>query len=175
MEDCAKGARIGSAEAKRFVPADVKTALRLRPESPGESWISIYAVAAHINVIRAFMKIRHQTWSRFTRVGSILAVPFVLFLFVRPHWGIWSHRLEIMSYIFLFSLAGTGALLAILTRVGVVRMSYSDPDKQSMDYKLSKIGAQLEKSQGRGFAGSYYEDFGVKPPQQRDSNDKSAA
>jgi hypothetical protein len=121
------------------------------------------------------MKIRYQTWRRITRVGSILAVPFGLFLLLRPHWGIWSHRLEIVSYIILFSLAGTGALLAILTRVGIVRMIYSDAEKQSMDYRLSKIGAELEKSQGRGFAGSYYEDLGVKPPKQRDSDDKPAA
>jgi len=66
-------------------------------------------------------------------------------------------------------------LLAILTRVGVVRMIYSDADKQSMGYKLSKTGAELEKGQGRGFAGSYYEDLGVKPPKQKDSDDKPAA
>jgi len=84
------------------------------------------------------MKIRYQTWRRFTRVGSILAVPFGLFLFVRPHWGIWTHRLEIVSYIVLFSFAGAGALLAILTRTGVVRMIYSDADKQSISYMMSK-------------------------------------
>jgi hypothetical protein len=84
------------------------------------------------------MKIQYRTWRRFTRVGSILAVPFGLFLFLRPHWGIWSHRLEIVSYILLFSLAGAGALLAILTRFGVVRMIYSDAEKQSISYMMSK-------------------------------------
>jgi len=83
------------------------------------------------------MTIRYQTWRRFTRIGSVLAVPFVLILFVRPHWGVWSHRLEIVSYIVLFSFAGAGALLAILTRVGVVRMIYSEAEKQSISYMMS--------------------------------------
>ena len=84
------------------------------------------------------MTIRYQTWRRFARVGSIVVIPFVLILFLRPHWGIWSHRLEIASYIVLFSFAGAGALLAILTRVGVVRMIYSDADKRSISYMMSK-------------------------------------
>ena len=84
------------------------------------------------------MTIRYQTWRRITRVGSIIAVPFALFLFVRPHWGVWTHQLEITSYIVLFSFAGAGALLAILTRVGVVRMIYSDADKHSISYMMSK-------------------------------------
>lgn len=84
------------------------------------------------------MTIRYQTWRKFTRVGSIVVIPFVLFLFLRPRWGVWSHPLEIASYIVLFSFAGAGALLAILTRVGVVRMIYSDADKQSISYMMSK-------------------------------------
>jgi hypothetical protein len=84
------------------------------------------------------MTIRYQTWRRVTRIGSIVVIPFVLFLFLRPHWGVWSHRLEVTSYIVLFSFAGAGALLAILTRVGVVRMIYSAADKQSISYMMSK-------------------------------------
>ena len=121
------------------------------------------------------MTIRYQTWRRFTRVGSILALPCGLFLFVRPSWGIWNRRLEIISYIILFSLAGTGALLAILTRAGVIRMIYSDADKQSIGYKMSKAGAEIERSHQRGFSDSYYESLGVKPPERRDSDDKPAA
>ena len=94
--------------------------------------------AFFVRLLRAFMTIRYQTWRRVTRVGSIVVIPFVLFLFLRPHWGVWSHRLEITSYIVLFSFAGAGALLAILTRVGVVRMIYSDADKQSISYMMSK-------------------------------------
>jgi len=84
------------------------------------------------------MTIRYQKWRRFARVGSIVVIPFVLFLFFRPHWGAWSRRLEIISYIVLFSLAGAGALLATLTRVGVVRMIYTDADKQSISYMMSR-------------------------------------
>ena len=94
--------------------------------------------AFFVRRLRAFMTIRYKTWRRIARVGSIIAVPFALFLFVRPHWGVWTHRLEIVSYIVLFSFAGAGALLAILTRVGVVRMIYSDAEKQSISYMMSK-------------------------------------
>ena len=71
-------------------------------------------------------------------MGSILAIPFALFLFFRPDFGAWTHTLKIVSYIVLFSFAGSGALLAIFTRVGIVRMIYSDADKQSMSYMMSK-------------------------------------
>jgi len=121
------------------------------------------------------MTIRHQTWRRFTRVGVILALPVVLFLFMRPDWGVWSHRLEIAAYIFLFSLGGAGALLGILTRAGVVRMIYSGADKRSMDYKMSRTVAEMEQSQQRGFPDSYYESLEVKPPKRKESDDKPAA
>ena len=121
------------------------------------------------------MTIRQQTWRRFTRVGSILALPVVLFLFLRPDWGVWSNRLKIASYIFLFSVGGVGALLAILTRVGFVRMIYSEADKRSMDYKMSKLVAETERNQQRGFSDSYYESLGVEPPKPKEPDDKPAA
>ena len=121
------------------------------------------------------MTIRYQIWRRFTRVASIVVIPFVLFLFLRPDWGVWSHRLEIISYIVLFSGAGVGALLAILTRVGVVRMIYSDADKQRMYYRMSKTVAEMEQIHGRGFSDSYYESHDVKPPKRSEPDDKPAA
>jgi hypothetical protein len=99
----------------------------------------------------------------------------VLFLFVRPDWGVWSHWLKISAYIFLFSLGGSGALLAILMRVGIVRMIYSDNDKQSMPYRMSKAVAEMEQSQQRGFSDGYYENLGVKPPKRGDSDGKPTA
>ena len=114
------------------------------------------------------MDIRYRTWRRFTRVGGILAVPVVLFLFIRPHWGIWSGRLVIAAYIFVFLLGGAGGLLAILKRAGVVRMIYSDSDKQSMNYQMAKTVAERERQAefGSGFSDSYYESLEVKPPKQ---------
>jgi hypothetical protein len=121
------------------------------------------------------MTLRYQTWRRFTRVGSILALPVVLFLFVHPSWGAWSHRLEIAAYIFLFSLGGTGALLAILTRTGIVRMIYSDSDKQSMHYKMSRNIAENEQDAQFKFSDSYYEGLDVKPPGPSESGKKPPA
>lgn len=119
------------------------------------------------------MTIRHQTWQRFTRISSILALPVVLFLFVQPDWGVWSHRLEIVAYGLLFSVCGAGALLAILMRAGVVRMIYSDADQRTTGYKLSKLVAKTERSQQRGFSNAYYESLNVKSPKQTEAEDKS--
>ena len=121
------------------------------------------------------MIIRYQTWRRVTRVGSILAFPVVLFLFVRPDWGVWTHRLEIATYIFMFSLGGLGALLAVLTRVGIVRIIYSESDKQSKDYRLAKTVAEREQSQQHRFSDTYYESLGVESPNQKDPDDTPVA
>jgi hypothetical protein len=75
----------------------------------------------------------------------------------------------------LFSFAGSGALLAILTRAGIVQMVYSDRDKQSMDYKVSKFAAEMEQSQRRGYSDSYYQNLGVEPPKEKSPDDKPAA
>jgi hypothetical protein len=84
---------------------------------------------------------------------------------------VWSHRLEIGAIILLFSLAGCGALLAILIRVGLVQMIYSDDDKHTRSYKISKSVAEMEQNQKREFSESYYENLGVKPPKEKESND----
>ena len=98
------------------------------------------------------MHIRYQTWRKFTRVGSILVIPAVLFLFIPPDLGVWSHRLEIGAYIFIFSLGGLGGVLAILLRAGVVQFTYSDSDKRTLTY--------------------YYEDLVVTPPKEKGPDDK---
>lgn len=121
------------------------------------------------------MTIRYQTWRRFTRVGSILAVPFVLFLFVRPEWGVWGPRLQVAAYIFLSSLGGTGALLAILTRAGIIRIMYSNNDKQSMHYKMSKTVAKREQNKQFRFSDSYYENLDVSPPKRSEPDIKPPA
>jgi len=108
------------------------------------------------------MKIRYQTWRKFTWVGGLLAIPAVLFWLVRPDLGVWTHRLQIAAYVFVFSLGGLGGLLAILSRAGVVQFTYSDADKRTLAYRLSKLIAEVERSQGRGFSDGYYENLGVK-------------
>ena len=78
-------------------------------------------------------------------MGSIFAIPAVLFLFIRPDVGAWRHGLEIAACIFIFSLGGFGSLLAILTRAGIVEFTYADTDKQGLEYKLSKLVAERER------------------------------
>jgi hypothetical protein len=77
--------------------------------------------------------------------------------------------------IVIFSFAGSGALLAILTRAGVVELTYSDADKQTTSYKMAKKVAEMEQSQGRGFSGRYYENIGLTPPKSKGPDDKTAA
>ena len=108
-------------------------------------------------------------------MGQILALPCVLFLFFRPHLGAWTHTLTIVSYIIIFSLGGSGALMAIFIRAGVVQLTYCDADKQTLGYKMSRTVAEGEHRQGSGFSDSYYENLGVKPPKQKESDDKPAA
>jgi hypothetical protein len=95
-------------------------------------------------------------------VGGIFAVPAALFLFLDPDWGVWSSRLKVVAYVFMFSLGGLGALLAILTRVGVVRMIYSEGDKQSRFYKIKKGIAERERDGEFGFSDRYFESLDVK-------------
>ena len=75
----------------------------------------------------------------------------------------------------IFSFAGSGALLAILIRAGVVELTYSDTDKQTTSYKMAKHVAEMEQSQRRGFSDSYYEDIDVTPPKSKGPDDKTAA
>ena len=121
------------------------------------------------------MTIRYQTWRRYTRVGGILTIPFAVLLWVRPDFGAWTDTVWYGSWIVLFSFAGSGALLAILTRAGVVELTYSDADKQTTSYKMAKKVAKMEQSQGRGFSGRYHENICVKPPEQKGSDDRPAA
>jgi len=99
----------------------------------------------------------------------------MLFLFIQPDLGAWNHQLEIAAYIFIFSLGGLGGLLAILSRVGIVQVTYSDADKRTWGYRLSKFVAEVEHSQGRGFSDRYYESLGVTPPKRKGPDDKPAA
>ena len=115
------------------------------------------------------MKIRYQTWQRFTRVaGPVAAFAFLILFFRPPHW------LEITILIFCFSIAGLGGLIAILSRAGVIQFTYSDADKRTLPYRMSKHVAEMEQSQRRGFSDSYYEGLEVTPPKSKGPDDKTA-
>ena len=121
------------------------------------------------------MKIRYQTWQRYTRAGSILTIPFAVLLWVRPRFGAWTDSVWYGSLIVIFSFAASGALLAILTRAGVVELTYSDTDKQTTNHKMAEHVAEMEQSQRRGFSDSYYEGLGVTPPKSKGPDYKTAA
>ena len=105
-------------------------------------------------------------------MGSILVLPVGMFLFFRPDFGAWTHPLKILSYVIIISLGGSGALLAVLTRAGIVQFIYCDADKQTMSYKMKQSVAEMEQIQKRDFSDSYYDGLGVKPPKRDDSDDK---
>jgi len=117
------------------------------------------------------MKIRYQTWRRYTQIGKIVAIPIGLLLFFRSDNSIVWYGCLIALFVF----AGSGALLAILTRAGVIELTHSDADRQTTSYKMSKTVAELEQRQQRGFSDSYYESHGVEPPKQKHPDDKPAA
>jgi hypothetical protein len=108
-------------------------------------------------------------------VGSFLAIPFALLLWFRPHFGAWTDVVWYGNLVVLFLFAGSGALLAILTRAGAVELTHSDADKQTTSYKMAKKVAEMEQSQGREYSEHYYESMGVKPPERKRSDDKPAS
>lgn len=116
------------------------------------------------------MTIRFKTLQRFGRIGSILAAPAVLFLFFQPNVGQLSRPLEIVSNVFLFSLGGIGALAAILIRAGVVQFTYSEADKHTLMYQMSKYVALRERGiWGATFSRRYYESFDLDKEKSHDS------
>ena len=109
------------------------------------------------------MKIRHKSFSRWTRIACVPAVPAAIFVTFGPDTGEWNHAIKIVAYIYIFSLGGFGALLALLSRFGAVQFIYSDSDKNTFDYKMSRSLAErdLHSSFGKIFSSHYYQSFGL--------------
>lgn len=79
---------------------------------------------------------------------------------LRPDWGALSSILDVLSYAYLGFICGTGALVAILMRFGVVVFVYSPADKQKMFYRMSRDCAAMEKSiWGNTFSKEYYDTY----------------
>ena len=116
------------------------------------------------------MTIQFKTWQRVVTAGNIIAVPTVLLLFMQPEIGAWSRPLRTASYIFIFSLGGLGALMIILRRAGVVDFSYSEADKRTLTYRLSKRVARFEAAMRGSISSRRAEKFerkGRKPNESR--------
>lgn len=77
-------------------------------------------------------------------MGGILGIPAMLFLFAAPDLGAWSHRIEVAAYIFIFSFCSIGCVVAVLLRTGGIQITYSDSDKHTLCYRISKWIAELD-------------------------------
>jgi hypothetical protein len=107
------------------------------------------------------MKIKSQIFSRWGRIACVPACAGALFVTFGPDVGGWNHAIKIVAFIYMFSLGGLGALLALLTRFGVVQFIYSDSEKNTFDYKIAKGQAELElpSSFGKRSSPHYYQSF----------------
>ena len=119
------------------------------------------------------MKIRSDIYRRFRWPVRILFGAAVLFVVYKPDMGAWNRFLEIAAYVTLSLILGLGGLLTILLRVGVVQFVYSDADKQTFDYKMSKQIAERERHSGLGshFSKRYFESYDIE----KKDSDESAA
>jgi hypothetical protein len=106
------------------------------------------------------MKIKASSWRLFTWIGSIPVIPIALFLVLRPDWGALSPALRVLSYLYISFIGGSGALVAILIRFGVIIFVYSPRDKKTKSYRMCRDCAALEKSiWGDIFSDKYYDTY----------------
>ena len=106
------------------------------------------------------MKIKASSWNRFTWIGSICAIPIVLFLMFRPDWGTLTSTLTVLSFVYLGFIGGTGVFVAILMRIGIIVFVYSSADKRKMFYRISRDCAAMEESiWGSTFSDKYYDTY----------------
>lgn len=84
------------------------------------------------------MTVRYQTWRRFTRVAAILALPAIAVIFFQP-----GRAFEVVAYVFVFGVGVSGALVAIMLRTGGLRFTYTDVDRQSIEYRVSSIARHM--------------------------------
>jgi len=118
------------------------------------------------------MKIHSDIFRKLRWPVSILFGASVLFVINEQDMGVWSHFFEIAAYVTLSSILGLGGLLFILLRVGLVQFVYSDADKQTFDYKMSKLVAEFEQHSGLGshFSKRYFESYDIE---KKDSDDSA--
>ena len=117
------------------------------------------------------MKIRSDIYRRFRWPARILFAASVFVAVDKPDVGAWSHLCEIAAYITLSLILGLGVLLTILLRVGVVQFVYSDADKRTFDYKMTKQLAGLEQHSrlGSHYSKRYFESYDMEKKYSDDS------
>jgi len=72
-------------------------------------------------------------------VASILALPAVAVIFLQP--GL---AFEVAAYVFFLGVGVFGTLVAILLRTGGLRFTYTDADRQSIEYRVSSLARHRE-------------------------------
>jgi hypothetical protein len=85
------------------------------------------------------MTLRYQSWRWFTRFAAVFAITAVAVLLIEP-----GRAFEIAAYVFIFAVGASGALIAILVRLGAVRFTYTEADRRSIEYRLSSRIRQIE-------------------------------
>ena len=113
------------------------------------------------------MQIQSKIWWRFSVVSGIVVLPCSLFLVFGPDLGTWNRVLEVGASLFIFFVGGFGALFAVFVKFGMVQLSYSEADRKTWHYKLSRYVAQKEFEKMRYvFSQRYFEsvDLGELAP-----------
>ena len=107
------------------------------------------------------MKIKHSIWERCTKVGSWLALPVVIVLFLyRNDSGLFHQVVYYSAFSFVILCGLAGAIVAILQRFGVIEFTYSEKDKQKTLFQISKLVAERERHIWGGlFSAKYYKSF----------------
>jgi cytochrome b len=107
------------------------------------------------------MKIKHSVWKQCTKIGSWLALPAVLILFLYQNGsGLFHQVVYYVAFSFVILCGLTGAIVAILQRFGVIEFTYSEKEKQKTSFQISKLVAERERHIWGGlFSAKYYKSF----------------
>jgi len=109
------------------------------------------------------MKVKFTIWIWYCLIIGCLAIPLMVLDFWRPNW--WNNTDSNIFFGVLIVFGGlSGALMAILSRMGKVTFIYSEKDKRGIFYTMSKSVAEREKdsSYGNLYSKNYYENYSEK-------------
>jgi hypothetical protein len=114
------------------------------------------------------MTIQNKTWRRYGWLGAIISIPTTIYLFWEPDFGQYTEPLQITAYAIMIFFGGSGMVVAILERFGVLKFSYTDDDRQRWGYRMCRSMAEMELNHGRPFSLHYYENYRLTPEQRKE-------
>ena len=105
------------------------------------------------------MKIKFSTWLCYCSIVGCLAVPLAILNVFEPYW--WSQTDRNIALGFLAFVGLSGALVAVLLRMGKIEFTYSEKDRKKLTYKMAKSVAEREQNSpfGKLFSPKYYSSF----------------